>query len=62
MVQNITAVISLIMPTDAMWHGASYYLFPAALGVFQDFSVNSVNTPFTATQPIALPLLTWGIL
>src|SRR5438552_17320073 len=41
-VQNIAAVVSLIMPTDAMWHGASYYLSPAALGVFQDFSVNSV--------------------
>ena len=60
MIQNITAVISLIMPTDAMWHGASFYLFPAALGVFQDFSISSVNTPFTATQPISLPLLTWG--
>ena len=62
MVQNITAVISLIMPTDAMWHGASYYLFPAAIGVLQNFSVSSVNTPFTATQPISPQLLTWAIL
>ena len=62
MVQNITAVISLIMPTDAMWHGASYYLFPAAIGVLQNFSVSSVNTPFTATQPISPQLLTWVIL
>ena len=62
MVQNITAVISLIIPTDAMWHGASYYLFPAAIGVLQNFSVSSVNTPFTATQPISPQLLTWAIL
>ena len=62
MVQNITAVISLIMPTDAMWHGASYYLFPAAIGVLQNFSVSSINTPFTATQPISPQLLTWAIL
>src|SRR5437763_4961940 len=62
MVQNITAVISLIMPTDAMWHGASYYLFPAAIGVLQNFSVSSVNTPFTATQPISPQLLTWALL
>jgi len=62
MVQNITAVISLIMPTDAMWHGASYYRFPAAIGVLQNFSVSSVNTPFTATQPISPQLLTWAIL
>ena len=62
MVQNITAVISLIMPTDAMWHGASYYLFPAAIGVLQNFSVSSVNTPFTATQPISPQLLTWAVL
>jgi ABC-type transport system involved in multi-copper enzyme maturation permease subunit len=62
MIQNITAVISLIMPTDAMWHGASYYLFPAAIGVLQNFTVSSVNTPFTATQPISPQLLTWAIL
>jgi len=62
MVQNITAVISLIIPTDAMWHGASYYLFPAAIGVLQNFSVSSINTPFTATQPISPQLLTWAIL
>jgi ABC-type transport system involved in multi-copper enzyme maturation permease subunit len=62
MIQNITAVISLIMPTDAMWHGASFYLFPAAIGVLQDFTVSSINTPITATQPISTALLTWGIL
>src|SRR2546423_2667978 len=61
-IQNITAVISLIMPTDAMWHGASFYLFPAAVGILQGFTVSSVNTPFTATQPIAPALLTWGVL
>ncbi len=61
-IQNITAVISLMMPTDAMWHGASYYLIPAALGVFQGFNISSLNTPFTATQPIKPALLTWGIL
>ncbi len=62
LIQNITAVISLIMPTDAMWHGASFYLFPAAIGALQDFTIRSINTPFTATQPIAPALLTWGIL
>jgi Cu-processing system permease protein len=62
MIQNITAVISLIMPTDAMWHGASFYLFPAAIGVLQGFTISNINTPFTATQPISPAILTWGIL
>jgi Cu-processing system permease protein len=27
--QNITTTINLIIPTDALWHGASYYLIPS---------------------------------
>jgi len=61
-VQNTATAISLVMPTDAIWHGASYYLLPtAALGALQSFSLGSINTPFTATQPVAPALLFWVV-
>jgi ABC-type transport system involved in multi-copper enzyme maturation permease subunit len=59
-IQNTATAISLVMPTDAIWHGASFYLLPTAvLGAFQGLSLGSVNTPFTATQPVAPGLLIW---
>src|SRR5437660_6812 len=61
-VQNITTVINLIIPTDALWHGATFYLLPPAvdfalMGLPQDF-----NSPFTAGQPVAPALLIWALL
>jgi len=58
--QNVSTVINLIMPTDALWHGTSYFLLPSTqifplLGV----STENFNTPFTSTQPIATALLIW---
>jgi ABC-type transport system involved in multi-copper enzyme maturation permease subunit len=59
-VQNITTVINLVIPTDALWHGASFYLLPpaadfATLGI----SSQTFNTPFTSGQPVAPALLVW---
>jgi ABC-2 type transport system permease protein len=58
--QNITTIINLIMPTDALWHGVSYYLIPdpATLEVL-GLSTNGFNTPFTSAEPIAGALLIW---
>lgn len=58
--QNITTIINLIMPTDALWHGVSYYLIPnsAALAVLGQ-SASSFNTPLTSAEPIAGALLIW---
>ncbi len=61
-VQNITTVINLVIPTDALWHGATFYLLPPAvdfalMGLPQDF-----NSPFTAGQPVAPALLIWAVL
>ncbi len=62
-VQNITTLINLIIPTDALWHGASFYLLPP----ITDFAVlglgsQSFDTPFTSQQQIAPALLIWVIL
>jgi ABC-type transport system involved in multi-copper enzyme maturation permease subunit len=61
-VQNITTVINLIIPTDALWHGATFYLLPPAA----DFALldlpQNINTPFTSGQPVAPALLVWAVL
>jgi len=61
--QNITTVINLIMPTDALWHGVSYFLIPntATLEVL-GISSDGFNTPFTSAEPIAAALLIWVVL
>lgn len=62
--QNITTFVNLVIPTDALWHGASYYLIPSFVFslVQQRDPLFSLNTPFTSTQPIAPALFTWAIL
>jgi ABC-type transport system involved in multi-copper enzyme maturation permease subunit len=58
--QNISTIINLIMPTDALWHGVSYYLIPstATLALLGQSS-NGFDTPFTSAEPIAGALLVW---
>lgn len=62
-VQNTTTVINLIIPTDALWHGASFFLLPPAADfVTLGFSAQTFNTPFTSGQPVAPALLIWAAL
>ncbi len=62
--QNITTVINLVIPTDALWHGASYYLIPPFVFNLAQGSgfVQALNTPFTSIQPLSPALLVWAIL
>ena len=59
-VQNTTTIISLLIPTDALWHGSSFYLTSGALTLLQLAHVGS--TPFTSTEPIAAALVVWALL
>ncbi|MGZ3623961.1 MAG: ABC transporter permease subunit [Ktedonobacteraceae bacterium] len=63
-VQNITTIVNLVIPTDALWHGASYFLIPSFLyGILQQRGVlRDLNTPFTSIQPISTALFIWAIL
>ncbi|MGZ3611776.1 MAG: ABC transporter permease subunit [Ktedonobacteraceae bacterium] len=63
-VQNITTIVNLVIPTDALWHGASYFLIPSFLyGILQQRGVlRDLNTPFTSIQPISTTLFIWAIL
>lgn len=58
--QDISIVINLLMPADALWHGSSYYLTPAtALNVLQQFRMNN---PFVGTEPAPLAIIVWAVL
>jgi ABC-type transport system involved in multi-copper enzyme maturation permease subunit len=62
-VQPIATIVSLIIPTDALWHGASFFLIPPTANFLtQSLTTNSVNTPFTSAEPIAPALLIWAVL
>lgn len=62
-VQNITTIINLIIPTDALWHATSFFLLPPAADfVTLGLSSDTFNTPFTSGQPVAPALLIWAAL
>jgi ABC-2 type transport system permease protein len=63
-VQNITTIVNLVIPTDALWHGASYFLIPSFLySILQQRGIlKDLDTPFTSIQPISTALFIWAIL
>jgi ABC-2 type transport system permease protein len=63
-VQNITTIVNLVIPTDALWHGASYFLIPSFLyGILQQRGLlRDLDTPFTSIQPISTALFIWAVL
>ena len=63
--QNITTIINLIIPTDALWHGSAFYLLPTgAMNLLQsqDFSAAPFNLPLLNAAPLPTPLLIWIVL
>lgn len=61
--QNIATIINLIIPTDALWRGATFYLLPpATLQLLSGQNTSSISGIFIALQPIAPGLLIWAII
>lgn len=61
--QNITTVVSLIIPTDVLWHGTSYYLLPTLnIAALLGISSTTFNTPFTSAVPVQGAFIVWAIL
>jgi len=59
-VQNTVTFINLLIPTDAIWHGASFFLIPTAiLAGVGEVSPRALDTPFTSASSIAPALLLW---
>lgn len=56
---NTGTAVSLLIPSDAIWRGASYYiqspLFLAGMNAQE-------GIPFAGTTPPAIPLVAWGLL
>ena len=56
---NIGTAVSLLLPSDALWRGASYYLeSPSMLAVL---GASRAGIPFFSTAPPASPLIVWSL-
>ena len=56
---NIGTAVSLLLPSDALWRGASYYLeSPALLGVL---GAARAGIPFFSSAPPPVALIVWSI-
>lgn len=52
-------VTSLIMPSDALWRGASFYLQSPAVAVMSRQA--GAENPFMGTTPPTTPLIVWSV-
>jgi Cu-processing system permease protein len=59
---NLGTAVSLLLPADAAWRGASYHLMPPNLLVASSFVGESdPGLPFASTTPIASAMLGWAL-
>src|SRR5262249_7229893 len=56
---NLGIVVSLLIPSDAIWRGASYYVQSPA---FLTVSFGRGSIPFATSAPPATPLVVWALL
>jgi Cu-processing system permease protein len=58
---NLGTAVSLLLPADAVWRGASYHVLPPTLLVASSFtSRGDIELPFASTAPIAPAMLAWA--
>jgi Cu-processing system permease protein len=56
---NVGTVVSLLLPSDALWRGASYFLeSPSLLAVM---SAAGAGSPFFASAPPTTAMLAWSV-
>jgi Cu-processing system permease protein len=59
---NLGTAVSLLMPADAVWRGASYHALPSSFLVASSFANGEdIGLPFGSTTPIAPAMLTWAL-
>jgi ABC-type transport system involved in multi-copper enzyme maturation permease subunit len=56
---NIGTAVSLLIPSDALWRGASFYLEPPSL--VAAMGTARAGIPFFAVAPPATPLIVWSV-
>jgi Cu-processing system permease protein len=59
---NLGTAVSLLLPADAVWRGASFHLMPPSLLATGSLvSQDNPGLPFASTTPIAPAMLTWAL-
>ncbi len=59
---NLGTAVSLLLPADAVWRGASFHLLPPSFLALSSFANGEeVGLPFGSTVPMAPAMLAWAI-
>jgi Cu-processing system permease protein len=58
---NIGTAVSLVLPSDALWRGASYYLESPSLLAIMGATGRGGGIPFFSSNPPAPALLYWSV-
>ena len=59
---NLGTAVSLLLPADAVWRGASYHVLPPSFLVASSFvNGEDVGIPFASTVPLAPAMLAWAV-
>jgi Cu-processing system permease protein len=59
---NLGTAVSLLLPADAVWRGASYHVLPPSLLVASSFAgENNPGLPFASTAPMTTAMLAWAL-
>jgi ABC-type transport system involved in multi-copper enzyme maturation permease subunit len=59
---NLGTAVSLLLPADAVWRGASYHLLPPSLLAATSLTnPGSLQLPFASTSPMPATMLAWAI-
>jgi len=59
---NLGTAVSLLLPADAVWRGASFHVLPPSFLVASSFANGEeVGIPFASTVPLAPAMLAWAL-
>jgi ABC-type transport system involved in multi-copper enzyme maturation permease subunit len=59
---NLGTAVSLLLPADAVWRGASYHVLPPSFLVASSFAnEENLGIPFASTEPLAPAMLAWAL-
>jgi Cu-processing system permease protein len=59
---NLGTAVSLLLPADAVWRGASFHALPPSFLVATSFAGQAdLGLPFGSTAPIAPAMLAWAL-
>jgi ABC-type transport system involved in multi-copper enzyme maturation permease subunit len=59
---NLGTAVSLLLPADAVWRGASFNVLPTSFLVAGSFANGeNIGLPFGSTAPIAPAMLAWAV-